>query len=422
VDAEKFFEELLYQCHKYQNEGLLLIGGDFNARCADDSEFIEGVDKVKPRHVIDFENNKNGEYLVDFMLSTNTCMLNGRLGRNNFTSVSAKGKAVVDYAMVPYEQFEYYKDFDVQTMTEVTNEYELAIPPLTKMSDHSILICSIDETVWKVEDKKHFNSDRYENTTKRYRVKNMAKDFMKNENIKPMIENAMQRIQLSLEEEDDVNKAGEELINLLHAEMNIQLDEVKSNKSHFKKNTKLKQKPWWDDVLQTLWNEVCKREKVYLQSDKRGHHKQHLRSSFIQARKDFNRSCRLAKRRYQRIQQEELGDLCENDSVGFWRKINNMSVGSQRASVIPLTVELDGNLTSDLDNVMHKWKTDFSDLFSAPNSLHFNNDHLKLVEDRLTDIKALQAALPALPVEITHVLNEPLTLPEVKKAIYKLKK
>jgi hypothetical protein len=44
------------------------------------------------------------------------------------------------------------------------------------------------------------------------------------------------------------------------------------------------------------------------------------------------------------------------------------------------------------------------------------------VEDRLTAIlKALKAALPALPVEITHVLNEPLTLPEVEKSIYKLK-
>lgn len=48
-------------------------------------------------------------------------MLNGRipLGKDNFTSVSVKGKAVVDYIIVPHEGLNNYVRFCVFTPNEL---------------------------------------------------------------------------------------------------------------------------------------------------------------------------------------------------------------------------------------------------------------------------------------------------------------
>ena len=53
--------------------------------------YIEGVDDIPDREVIDGVENGQGNALVDFMISANLCMLNGRLGTNNFTCISHKG-------------------------------------------------------------------------------------------------------------------------------------------------------------------------------------------------------------------------------------------------------------------------------------------------------------------------------------------
>lgn len=42
--------------------------------------------------------------LIDFLINLNLCILNGRNYVNNdYTSVSVKGKAAVDYCIVPYD-------------------------------------------------------------------------------------------------------------------------------------------------------------------------------------------------------------------------------------------------------------------------------------------------------------------------------
>ena len=54
VDPYSFFDELLTQIYMYQDSGPYIICGDFNARCGNDSDFIEGVDEVPERETVDF--------------------------------------------------------------------------------------------------------------------------------------------------------------------------------------------------------------------------------------------------------------------------------------------------------------------------------------------------------------------------------
>ena len=73
VDAEQYFEELMCQCHTRGHDGVLLVGGDFNARCVDHSEYIEGVDQVTHRDMLDHTSKTYGDLLIDVMLSINVC-------------------------------------------------------------------------------------------------------------------------------------------------------------------------------------------------------------------------------------------------------------------------------------------------------------------------------------------------------------
>lgn len=142
VDSGEFFKELLKKVYEYQNEGELVICGDFNARCGDECDFIEGVDPVPPRTVLDEKCNAYGYQFIDFLVDCNLCMVNGRVGRDNFTCISPLGKSVVDYVLIPQENLSKCRDFDVLTMSELINDFNLQ--GQTKIPDHSLVQVVLD--------------------------------------------------------------------------------------------------------------------------------------------------------------------------------------------------------------------------------------------------------------------------------------
>ena len=105
VDAHEFFDTLLSSIYNYQDEGLIFfICGDFNSRCSDNADYIVGVDEIPERDVVDFSCNWYGEIFIVFLINANYCMLNGRnFVKNDFTSVSGRGSAVVDYCIVSHD-------------------------------------------------------------------------------------------------------------------------------------------------------------------------------------------------------------------------------------------------------------------------------------------------------------------------------
>ena len=67
-DSELFYATLLEHVYSYQNEGRIIMCGDFNSRVGEATEFIEGVDDVTPRNVIDYTSNVNGDLLIEFLV------------------------------------------------------------------------------------------------------------------------------------------------------------------------------------------------------------------------------------------------------------------------------------------------------------------------------------------------------------------
>ena len=82
----------------------ILICGDFNSRIGEESDYIMGVDNIPVRNVIDATSNKHGDHLLEFLIDCNLCIVNGRVGLNDFTHVSHRCSSVVDYVIVPLEQ------------------------------------------------------------------------------------------------------------------------------------------------------------------------------------------------------------------------------------------------------------------------------------------------------------------------------
>jgi hypothetical protein len=71
-----------------------------NARVGINTEYIEGVDLVTPRNVIDYIENHHGDVFANFLSDVNLGMLKGRFQDNEFTCISTSGKSVVDYICV----------------------------------------------------------------------------------------------------------------------------------------------------------------------------------------------------------------------------------------------------------------------------------------------------------------------------------
>lgn len=78
-EPDSFFENLLNQVYCYQNLGETYIFGDVNARCGTNSDFIEGVDDIQFRDVIDETENHYGDLFADFLVISNFALLNGRI-------------------------------------------------------------------------------------------------------------------------------------------------------------------------------------------------------------------------------------------------------------------------------------------------------------------------------------------------------
>jgi hypothetical protein len=53
-------------------------------------------------------------------------------------------------------------------------------------------------------------------------------------------------------------------------------------------------KPWWNDDLTSLWNEVCSAEKIWIKCQN-SHLKKELRHKYVQKRKIFDRNVKKAK-------------------------------------------------------------------------------------------------------------------------------
>ena len=77
------------------------------------------MDDVCQRKAIDLKCNARGNCLLEFLLSTNCCVLNGCSQGDDFNCISNQGTSVVNYLIVPHEYLQSVISFKVNRVREV---------------------------------------------------------------------------------------------------------------------------------------------------------------------------------------------------------------------------------------------------------------------------------------------------------------
>ena len=125
---------ILYTLHSDN----VVIAGDLNARIVGLQDFIPDVDNISNRVNIDDTKSRHYEEMIDFLLDSKLCMVNGRVTKeyDNYTCVSSRGSSVVDYMLVPHSTLEKCDSFKVHL---VKNLIDPTINTVESLSDHTVL-------------------------------------------------------------------------------------------------------------------------------------------------------------------------------------------------------------------------------------------------------------------------------------------
>ena len=411
VSAQEFYDQLLTNIYEYQHLGKFILCGDFNSRIGDMADFIEGVDVIQDRNVIDYSKNMYGEFLCNFLIDSNCCILNGRqcktIDDNDFTFVSTRGNSVVDYFIVPYENIEQFEGFKVvrpaQLYAHSLNVVESRIVP-----DHSIIVCCLNLKPSGSDVRCNTENFTTEKRYTRYNLTNIPPSFCHDEHSNSLFQ-TLNNLVTNLQSQQDVDKIYSEFCSIVQSEMSLKLPKreivVKFGVSNKRRRIR---KPWWSDDLQAFWNDMCDAEKAWLKC--RNSQKHNLKHIFVQKRKLFDQQVQRRKRKYWFEMQNEMVSNAENNPNDFWKTIGRTGVRDNRKREIPMEIVNDnGEIITDSNAVLKKWETSFSALLNpAPNQeINWQNIDVMQNVDNTVDESGLFA--------------DHFTLSEVRKAIYSIK-
>lgn len=405
-DSEAFFTKLLEQVYTYQNIGPVYILGDFNARCGDLTDYVEGVDEIIGREVIDNVTNDHGHHLIDFLFDTCFCLVNGRVGTQNFTCVSGRGKSVVDYLLLPQEQLQTVSIFNIRLMSEVSNTMNMN--DIDRIPDHSLLDFQIKLTNRTPSTvKSEVNSD---SRAPRYNTKHIPGDFMNDATSRIKLLDTIYSIEHSLQLSSDANKAYDEFVTLIRSEMEDKLPKNFINKKSDRAASFLRRKPYWNPELKFLVEKRNESERHWLKCTGPARVKRALRTEYLSDRNVFDKALRREKRCYQKLKQDELLNLCNNSPKDFWKKIGKLGMHSDRSKCFPDEVKsVDGSTinVTDSSQYLQVWHDAFKNLYTIPMS-----------DDGSVDINA--ALGPSMNIDCS-LLNVPISRKEVEDSVYRAK-
>lgn len=249
VDAQEFYENLLGQVFAYNNNGGFYICGDLNSRIGDHLDFMEGVDELPNREVVDFKCNSYGEHLCDFLLSSSCCILNGRNStKNDFTSFNSVGQSVVDYCFLPIEAKDNFTDFQVHRPHDLINAAGMpgVLESLRGLPDHGLLRWQMNWSIlWSMSAPKNEQPEVVGTYTK-FDLSGVNDDFLMSDSIKNEIRETCLKIKNNEMNQQNLDANYNEFCDIVHTEMESKLDHrsIKIMVGNSNKKRKVQQQ-WW---------------------------------------------------------------------------------------------------------------------------------------------------------------------------------
>ncbi|MEW8546052.1 MAG: hypothetical protein AB2693_21220, partial [Candidatus Thiodiazotropha sp.] len=277
-----------------------------------------------------------------------------------------------------------------------------------KIPDHSILLWELNLMTKNCSE---LGTQGTQTSRKSYNVSNLPNEFMTNRDALLLIQQTIERIELSISDVNGANDAYSAFMDLCHSEMEDKLKSF-SSRSKKPKGHKMKYKKYWNQELDIQWSKVCVKEKLWLKC--KSNNKKRLKAEYCAERKIFDKLNRRYKRQQQRLEQEKLNSLLETDVTrDFWKEIGKLSLANDRKMKIPMEiVDSEGNSVFDTERVLEKWKSDYSNLLNSENTENLDTEQSDqmLQNDARNDE---QLNLDSLNMDITYQ--------EVHDAVYRAK-
>lgn len=415
-NASGFFEHILNYVYLVAECDALFLMGDINARIGSKQDFIQEVDQVKNRIVLDKTVNKHGEVFHEFLLDAKMCLVNSRVTPDfdNYTCVSSKGRSVVDYIAVPMNNIENCIKCEVKTARSMIDEFcDISDADLNvrgMVPDHSVLLLEfkIDVNVNNtnttnnmnnVSEASNVNDHIPDNYFTRYNVRGANVDFFSSEESKLELLRLIENIEQCRSVQDDIDAAYKHLIDTYHNEMNKWF-RAKNVHPSSKKRLHRSTKPFWNDQLQNLWNVLCESEKAFLASS--GAQRRVLHAKFKSDQRLFDRTYRKTERSFKLEQLIEIDESCTSDHKKFWELLQKL--GPKRQSQIPIEiVDNEGKISNNINDVLNKWRSDYETLFTfEPQEGEFDTNFYTNIINSLADLEQTCRELNGLNHEISE--------------------
>ncbi|VDI31966.1 Hypothetical predicted protein [Mytilus galloprovincialis] len=157
--------------------------------------------------------------------------------------------------------------------------------------------------------------------------------------------------------------------------MNDKIPKFEDNSS--KKRYKHR-KPYWNDNLMSLWNKMSIKEKEFTHCKGNRNTRASLRNSYIQARDIFDKTLRRTERTYRKMKAVDIEAMTTKKPNDFWEKIRNLGPRNHKSIPIEI-VDESGNIETDEQLVLDKWRIDFENLYTGSNSDEFDYEHYRTV-------------------------------------------
>ena len=418
ANVSDFFAHLTSAVYMHNNTDVLIICGDFNARVGKLNETIT-CDDIPERKIIDEVVSGHGEALIDFLIECKLCIIHGRISPDlaNYTSVSTRGKAVVDYMFTRHDCLSLCCNAQVLTTTDLVDKFSLVqlISKDCKPPDHSVLmLCLKQLCVTSIHEERNDNAQPAIDLVQRKKFKfiNIPDQFLNNDEWRSICNELVDKYIYLKNDQCDIDDLYQNFCHAATGEMDKFLSFRLKNKSGQNKPLR-NTKPYWSQELSILWNDMKLAEKRFLKN----RHDRTAHTIFSNKRKLFSKQLRKTERKFWHEQLNEIDALCTDNPRKFWNMIKDL--GPKKRSVIPEKVYSHGLLIDDPNCVLETWHNEFSSMYNIRTGDElFEND---FYEHAISMKNNLEISMCNPNYETNPLLNMPVAFQEIQFVVKNLK-
>ena len=202
-----------------------------NSRVGDLKDIISEIDSIPSRSTLDSVKNHHGYDFIEFLTESRFCMLNGLFRNDNFTSVSTKGRSVVNYICVPHDNSKQCKQFEVLQMQSIIDDRNLHgfIGERSRIPDHALLRTEVVISCMDFHDDQAPSNNFYEDI--RYKVHKIPRDFIGNSLVGRALQELIDLIESSRETQIEIDTLYTSLCDIIIREMDSSVPKYGATKA-----------------------------------------------------------------------------------------------------------------------------------------------------------------------------------------------